>query len=209
MANKRMKLIPEQLYNQLMVIAKNGSEKLEEEKASVLEGSLPDEIKVMLYQQAARNLFTKEKNISNTPILVKNVDPPQEITVSSPTGSSPSAVLATVVGVKRAPMIFIYLRKLNILPNTNNEITIDGNVLQNSNYTELLQQLSGNSKMRRIGGIDQVVNEMQKHQYIPRHLFSKSVYNELSPSKENNFDTPKNPSPRTTRSKRKLKWTGV
>jgi len=182
-----MKLIPEQLYNRLMLTGN-----LDQEKIGVLNGLHPDEVKVMLYQQASRNSAANEKKIANTPLLVKNVvDEVQAAeTVAPPSIVSSPAVVLENIRAKGATGIFIFLRKLNILPNTNDEITIDGKFLAGSNYPELLKQLAGNSKLRRTGGVANVISVMQKYE-IPKHLFSKQVYQQLFPVQENS--TPKKP----------------
>jgi len=189
MAAKRMKLIPEQLYNKLMFIAKNEpTQQLETEKTSVLESTMPDEVKVMLYQQAIRNLSNNDKNIANTPLLVKNIDPPpvEEKTAPEPQ-PAPFSVLDHVHG-RRAPRILTFLQGVGIEPSDRNEITVPGGIIPGSNYLELLEQLSGNTPIRQQLGIDRVISILRK-QKISQRLFSKKV-SEAFTGKENQAETP-------------------
>lgn len=208
-----MKLIPEKLYDKLMLLNKlnlTQANETDDEKSIALDGDFPDEVKIMLYQQAARNLIAKDTAIKNTPVLVKNVDPVPTVPVIPPAPPVPTPL--TVIKSKGLPGIFMYLRSLNILPSDANEISINGIPIPKSNYNDLLSQFSGIRKKKDVIGFEQVVGELQKY-HIPENLFPKHILKSIMDE-----NTPSGPSVSVPKRKlfqeamntrSKTKWSGV
>ena len=75
---KKLKLVPESLYKKLISLNSENEpdlelkETLKTNKTSVLgDNSIPDEVKILLYQQLMRQLIDKEAEEDKKPLLVK------------------------------------------------------------------------------------------------------------------------------------------
>jgi hypothetical protein len=100
---KKMKLIPESLYKQMLGAYKHPSNypydtgleaesSLQSEKKSVLSASdVPDDIKQILYHDFARTLYEKQQKESKRPLLVKTSADESKQSVNAPSlsGGSP------------------------------------------------------------------------------------------------------------------------
>jgi hypothetical protein len=209
---KRMKLIPESLYNRLVKMQLTEEEDkpgpIKDDKASLLEKNIPDDLKILLYQELARNLHQRQSNDKETPILVKNVEttPVSEPTVSDsaiptiptipPIPTTPAQTFYENHGGKQTRKVLDFLYAHNMKPTHDMKLRIDAWTHHNVDYEKVVKCLT-TARASYPEGIKVIADSMKNNNVqIPAGLFRKTIMDKLDPN-----------SPPQTRGGKKLSWT--
>nr|DAC81373.1 TPA_asm: hypothetical protein [Orchesella springtail adintovirus] len=184
---KRYKLVPESLYRQLMKPSdEEGHEvRLEHKRDSILNQNIPDDIKVLLYSNAARDLQLKRSRRRQKPILVKNIDTEKAV-------DTPKISLASLLNNKKGMDLNNFLNQNKITHNDQMEIVINGSVVPNTSYPMMIKGIQNNQVGLQPGMLD-VLKSLTN---IPDGLYSKPVIAKYMPSLMPKLTTPKT-SPKT------------
>lgn len=184
---KRMRLVPDSLYKHLVQqnLSDPAEHSLQEDKKNVLTAEdIPDDLKLMLYQDFARQLYDKQQKDAQKPIIVKSVDKPvsseqkKEIEkVDKPDSSEQKKeaeikndkpdtkqidYIKNMVASKRCQGMLDSFDKIGITINKKNNIVINDQPIQDSNVVDILKCLS-NANISRDGvkGLDEVVAKLK------------------------------------------------
>lgn len=200
---KRMKLVPESLYNKFMLQNReedNHEDTILHGKNRVLNSTeLPDDLKVLLFQEMARNLTTKIGNRKKKPVLVKNVSDSSSLEAStapkldnakSPVPGStvpglvpdnqkpgPSSAITSrrPIESKQETSIQNFLKANNIKVNEFDEVMINNVPIHMSEYSTIIDILTGaNVPKREVIGLSDVLNKLSAVD-VPRTLFPAKV----------------------------------
>jgi len=165
---QRYKLIPESLLKRLMHQVKEPTNNSADD---FLKKSLPDDLKVLLYADAARDVQIKEQRKRTAPLLVKTVDPTP--------GPSAKTVerMPEMLNTPRLLGIHNFLKMHGVTYNDQNEVLINGTVIPTSFYPMLVRGLQ-NSSLGYQPGMNEV---MQVLPSFPPGI-SKAVMQKYQPS---------------------------
>jgi len=218
---KRMKLVPEKLYNKLMMHGGDQTEfKISENKSELLgnNSDLPDDLKILLIQELTRNLTRKVENREKNPLLIKNVGTSPSILnvpaspqspIKSKTFDSPiksrtaheSTTSRIPVKSQREVDIQNYLESIGINNNEDDEVVIGDTTYANSEYSTIVEGLAG-ARMPPVPtpGLESVLSLLASSK-LPTQLFTAKVKRMIHAG-----------FPRTSKSikaQKKLQWTNV
>lgn len=165
---QRYKLIPESLLKRLM-------HRVEEPHKSgpedFLKKSIPDDLKVLLYADAARDVHIKEQRKRAAPLLVKSMD-----VLPSPSAKTVER-MPEMLNTPRLLGIHNYLKMHGVTYNDQNEVLINGTVIPTSFYPMLVRGLQ-NSSLGYQPGMNEV---MQVLPSFPPGI-SKAVMQKYQPA---------------------------
>lgn len=179
-----MKLIPEGLYKHLfssyptMIPGFSHEFGLQNNKKEVLEDKqIPDDLKQILYQDAARQIFDKQQHEAKKPILVKNVEQmPKEVKVEEkPIEKKTEEIpkqeiiqddqkqyIIDMVNSKRTENILKTMEKSGITINKSNNVVIDGKIIKKSNAVDILRCLTNaHINSNDVIGLNNVIEKMK------------------------------------------------
>lgn len=169
-----MKLIPESLYNKLVMqshqIGPKMPQSVEQEKSDILGASLPDDAKILLFNEIVRDAVGKLNKEKNKPVLIKNIADVRKNSTSDKT-FIPDAIHD--LKSPQAVEIHNFLRKNNIGYNDNMEVQIRGKTVPGSNYGSVVSALSNHRK--RVNPTATLVMSSIDHEKIPNKLLTDAV----------------------------------
>lgn len=137
---KRYKLVPESLYKRFLQPDDFTTKTKPEE---VFKQTIPDDLKVLLYADAARDVQVKQQRKRNTPIYVKSIDEPIKTT--------PIDRMPKLLNNPKAVAIHEFLKTNGVTYNDNMEIVINGKPIINSVYPMMIKGLQNKAIGYQIG----------------------------------------------------------
>lgn len=157
---RKMRLVPESYYEN--IILKNlksqiePEARLEKRQKSILDKKIPDDLKLLLYNQFARNLVTKRTRRRKKPILVEQEksNEKQPITYELP------EYISSIQSPKAADLYRI-LKAYGITNTVNDQVIINDRIIPTSNMRNLLQALT-DAKYGYTAGLSETLNVLPK-----------------------------------------------
>lgn len=137
---KRYKLVPESLYKRFLQ-PDDISTKVKPDE--VFRQTIPDDLKVLLYADAARDVQVKQQRKRSTPIYVKTIDE-----TSKPIAEDR---MPKLLNNAKAVAIHDFLQKNGVTYNDNMEIVINGKPISNSVYPLMIKGLQNRGIGYQIG----------------------------------------------------------
>jgi hypothetical protein len=149
---KRYKLVPENLVRRLM--EQHGKDTPVPNPASILKQTIPDDLKILLYADAARDVNLKMKRKREEPILVKS-------TSESP---MPKAVdrIQSFLTNQKAIGIHNFLNAHGITYNEEDEVVVNGVPIKGSYYPMVIRGLQ-NFAIGYQPGMKEVIDALPFH----------------------------------------------
>ena len=188
MSMRKMRLVSETLYNKIMSMDPDPTERLVKEKEEILESKvIPEEMKPQLYHQAVRKIAQKMKEADETPILTTSSTP------SIPTDK-----------LQKRQLLETFLEVNGVTKDINGKLVIDGKAVDPT-YEQLLKRLLGKDKTKtNFTGLTKVHARM-KQAGIPQTFFyekPEQMGAGLKPPKKARISGSKSAS-----TKRHVRWT--
>ncbi len=137
---KRYKLVPESLYKRFL---QPDEPPIRTKPEAVFKDNIPDDLKVLLYADAARDIQVKQQRKRNTPIYVKAVD--------EPTNTIQVDRMPKLLNNTKAVAIHEFLKSHGVTYNENMEIVINGKAIPFSVYPMMVKGLQNKGIGYQIG----------------------------------------------------------
>lgn len=131
---KRYKLVPESLYKRFL---QPDEQPTKTKPEAVFKENIPDDLKVLLYADAARDINVKQQRKRTTPIYVKSIDEPEK--------SIQVDRMPKLLNNATAIAIHEFLKSHGVTYNENMEIVINGKTILNSVYPMMIKGLQNKS----------------------------------------------------------------
>jgi hypothetical protein len=139
--SKRMKLVPESLYNKFMQVDESREDQLKESKKSVLDQDIPNEIKAVLYQDFLRTLHRKRQIDEATPVLVKSVTDAENLPSSAIEEEDETPIKHRSYS-KREEALITHLTTNGVKLSDKRELIVNGKLIKKSNIDKILSALA-------------------------------------------------------------------
>jgi hypothetical protein len=137
---KRYKLVPESLYKRFL---QPDEQQTKPKPEAVFKENIPDDLKVLLYADAARDINVKQQRKRTAPIYVKSIDEPAKtIQVDR---------MPKLLNNTKAVVIHEFLKSHGVTYNDNMEIVINGKTIVNSVYPMMVKGLQNKGIGYQIG----------------------------------------------------------
>lgn len=144
---KRYKLVPENLAKRLLM--QDEMSTYDEKKPdAILRSNMPDDLKILLHADAARDVQVKKQRARSTPLLVKNTDAQQTIKVDR---------IPQLLNSQKALEMHNFLKNHGISYNDEQQVVVNGQPVPNSFYPMLIRGLQ-NKAVGFQPGMTEVLN---------------------------------------------------
>lgn len=147
---KKYKLVPENLLKRLL--EKDEDVPLKRKADDILKQDIPDDLKVLLYSDAARDLHAKQERMRNTPLLVK---PVEDVTENVQKADR----MPQVLNNQKAIDIHNFLKNHGISYNDEQQVVVNGQAVVNSFYPMMIRGLQ-NKALGYQPGINEVLRAL-------------------------------------------------
>lgn len=177
---KRYKLIPESLYKRFL---QPDDQPIKTKPEAVLRQAIPDDLKVLLYADAARDVHVKQQRKRAAPIYVKPVEEPSR--------KLREDRMPRILNNAKALAIHEYLKSHGVTYNDDMEIVINGKTMVHSVYPMMIKGLQNKNFGYQVGmnevldalpglppGVSKTLAKMQKVKDAAKQTgsgFSKTV----------------------------------
>jgi hypothetical protein len=180
---KRYKLVPEALFRRYMEASgQDGQDDhLEMRPKQILHTNLPDDAKILLYGDAARDFNVKQVRKRDMPILVKDDD---KNTIDK-VGIMSEDKMISHINNPKGVAIHLYLKSHGITYNANNEVVVNGQEIPGSLYPLMIRGLVD----YRVGYQPGMMEVMQAIPGVPPEV-SKAVTIKYMPKPSTSAATP-------------------
>jgi hypothetical protein len=130
---KRYKLVPENLVRRFMQQHQHGEDTPSSNPTLILKQTIPDDLKILLYGDAARDVNLKSKRKREAPLLVKSMEEPPKF--------KPVDRIQQFLNNQKSIGIHNFLNTHGITYNDDDEVVINGVPVQGSYYPMVIRGL--------------------------------------------------------------------
>jgi len=172
-----MRIVPDSLYKVLMKRTSDPQVENLEENVTVLknEKKYPDDVKILMIQDAIRRLYDKQTELEKKPILVENISKQDEIKTESKRIGIKKFIGNQIV-TKRTENILDFLESAGVSVDENTlEIYLKDNNVPGTNANLIIKALTNKQAAKKsTTGLDEVKNFMIAA-HVPKNLFTAGM----------------------------------
>lgn len=166
-----MRLIPSSLYDHLL---KRDGLPSDEPMSTILDANIPDDLKVVLFQEQKRNENLEDKGEKEKPLRVTEVGKEEptilpEIPAEIPQPPPPRRHAQTTLED--------FLDSIDIRSNNRNEMVIKGRSIPGSRFARIILELSDGRRKRSKQTLEVLAYLASMVNIIPSGVFSKGIMN--------------------------------
>lgn len=167
---KRYKLVPESLYKRFL---QPDEQPIKSKPEAVFKQTIPDDLKVLLYADAARDIHVKQQRKRTSPIYVQTMDEPAKVIKEDR--------MPKLLNNARAVSIHEFLKTHGVTYNDNMEVVVNGKTILNSVYPMMVKGLQNKALGYQTGttevldalpglppGVSKTLAKMQKNKTLAK-----------------------------------------
>ena len=177
MPPKKMRIVPDSLYKVLMSRTSDPQVENLEENVTVLknEKKYPDDVKILMIQDAIRRLYDKQTELEKKPILVENISKQDEIKTENKRIGIKKFIGNQIV-TKRTENILDFLESTGVSVDEKTlEIYLKDNNLPGTNANLIIKALTNKQAAKKpTTGLGEVKNFMIAA-HVPKNLFTAGM----------------------------------